>query len=408
MTIVTPSYNQGRFIAATIESVLTQDYPNIEYIIMDGGSTDETAAVVEPYLDRLTFISEKDRGQSHAINKGFSMARGEIVSYLNSDDVFLPGAIRRAVAALEADPSVAMVYGDGYQIDIDGATISHFAATQRFDLWRLAHLSAYILQQTVFWRKWACDAVGPFDEALYYGMDWDMFIRVGMQFPVQYIPAHMGAIREYATAKSFAGGAKRVRELTMISRRHTRKALPPAMFVYGLTTYEKIWNGRLERLIPTSLEPLRQKLQRLVTRVTHRVIAYFVRDFQGWYLDDWVSRRVFLMLPPARGRYIEVDVGLPSWFPHESQTISFVTDDGTTFAKETFDKGRFTLTIAVPPQYADRPFRFTIRARHTTVPSSEYGPFRRRVGFLLHDVRYGTLPATERAEPSRVGERVHV
>ena len=109
---------------------------------MDGGSTDETAQVVEPYLDRLTFISEKDRGQSHAINKGFAMARGEIVSYLNSDDIILPGAIRRAVEALEADPAIAMVYGDGYQIDIDGATISHFAPTQRFDLWRLSHLSA--------------------------------------------------------------------------------------------------------------------------------------------------------------------------------------------------------------------------------------------------------------------------
>ena len=99
VTVVTPSYNQGRFIRATIESVLSQDYPNLEYIIMDGGSTDETAAVVNDYASRLTWISEKDRGQSHAINKGFRMAKGEIVSWLNSDDYI------RSVQPLEADLS---------------------------------------------------------------------------------------------------------------------------------------------------------------------------------------------------------------------------------------------------------------------------------------------------------------
>ncbi len=114
-----------------------------------------------------------------------------------------------------------------------------------------------------------------------------MFIRVGMQYPVHYIPEHMGAIREYATAKSFAGGGKRVRELTKISRKHTRKKYPPAMFVYGLTTYEKIWNAQLERLFPPALRRLRNKAQWLVTRVTHRIIAYFVRDYQGWYADGW-------------------------------------------------------------------------------------------------------------------------
>ena len=100
VTIVTPSYNQGRFIRATIESVLAQDYPAIEYIIMDGGSTDETAAIASEYKERLTFISESDRGQSHAINKGFRMARGEIVSWINSDDIILPGAVGHAVRAL--------------------------------------------------------------------------------------------------------------------------------------------------------------------------------------------------------------------------------------------------------------------------------------------------------------------
>src|SRR6266550_874687 len=117
VTIVTPSFNQGRFIRQTIESVLTQDYPNIEYIIMDGGSTDETASVAAEYADRLRFVSEPDRGQSHAINKGFRMARGEVVSWLNSDDVILPGAVAHAVTAFELNPTLGAVYGEGYLID---------------------------------------------------------------------------------------------------------------------------------------------------------------------------------------------------------------------------------------------------------------------------------------------------
>ena len=117
VTIVTPSYNQGRFIRATIESVLSQDYGAIEYIVMDGGSTDNTAAVVREYSSRLKWISEKDRGQSDAINKGFRMAKGEIVSWLNSDDFILPGAVSLAVKAFERQPEIMAVYGEGYLID---------------------------------------------------------------------------------------------------------------------------------------------------------------------------------------------------------------------------------------------------------------------------------------------------
>ena len=105
VTVVTPSYSQGQFIRATIESVLSQDYPHIEYIIMDGGSTDETASVVKDYASRLTFISEKDRGQSHAINKGFLMARGSILGWLNSDDLYLPGCIRSSESVCSASIS---------------------------------------------------------------------------------------------------------------------------------------------------------------------------------------------------------------------------------------------------------------------------------------------------------------
>src|SRR5450432_4663135 len=122
VTVVTPSYNQGHFIRATIESVLSQDYPQVEYIIMDGGSTDQTASVVRDYASRLTFISEKDRGQSHAINKGFQMAKGSILAWLNSDDFYLPGSIGTAVDSLQGNAAAGAVYGEGYLIDRSGNT----------------------------------------------------------------------------------------------------------------------------------------------------------------------------------------------------------------------------------------------------------------------------------------------
>src|SRR5262249_38082759 len=158
-------------IRATIESVLSQDYPEIEYIVMDGGSTDNTAAVVKEYSSRLKWISERDHGQSHAINKGFRMARGEIVSWLNSDDVILPGAVTHAAHAFERNPRIGAVYGEGYQIDIDGNVKARFPATEAFNLWKLIYLSDYILQQTTYFRKSVFDEVGYIDENLHWGMD---------------------------------------------------------------------------------------------------------------------------------------------------------------------------------------------------------------------------------------------
>src|SRR5437773_10477182 len=205
-SVVTPSYNQGRFIRATIESVLSQDYPNVEYIIMDGGSADETASVVKDYASRLTFISEKDRGQTHAINKGFKRAHGQLLAYLNSDDVYLPGMIRMAIQGFQKNPNAGAVYGEGYLIDSEGKISSRFPYTESFNLWKLVYLSDYILQQTVAFRREALDEVGELDESLHYTMDWDILIRIGMKYPLEYIPEYMACLREYSTTNHFREG----------------------------------------------------------------------------------------------------------------------------------------------------------------------------------------------------------
>ncbi len=136
VSIITPSFNQGHFIEETIQSVLDQDYPNIEYLVIDGGSTDNTVEILRKYEGRLKWISEPDGGQSHAINKGFRMARGEIVAWLNSDDTLLPGAITKAAGHLAANRETMMVYGEGYLMDHHSQITGRFPATEPFNLWR--------------------------------------------------------------------------------------------------------------------------------------------------------------------------------------------------------------------------------------------------------------------------------
>ncbi|HLA97025.1 MAG TPA: glycosyltransferase family 2 protein, partial [Anaerolineales bacterium] len=131
VSIVTPSFNQGRFLEETIQSVLAQDYPRIEYLIVDGGSTDGSLEIIRRYADRLGWwVSEPDRGQTEALNKGFARARGEIFAWLNSDDTYLPQAVSEAVAYLQAHPEAGMVYGDANLVDEHGRVIGKFPARQ--------------------------------------------------------------------------------------------------------------------------------------------------------------------------------------------------------------------------------------------------------------------------------------
>jgi glycosyltransferase involved in cell wall biosynthesis len=388
VTVVTPSYNQGRFIATTIESVLAQDYPNVEFLVIDGASTDDTAAVVARYADRLTFVSEPDRGQSEAINKGFRRARGRYVAWLNSDDVFLPGAISAAVAALDANPDAGAVYGEGYQIDEAGNVISRFEVTQQFNLWKLLNVSDYILQQTVFFRRSIFDEIGLLDEALHYGLDWELLMRIGLRYPLVYVPHYMGAIREYPAAKSFAGGAKRARELAGIMRSHTRKRFPPGMFVYGMPSYVAAVNAGIARILRGPLAPLGARVQRRVAAVADRIVGEIVRHAQGWYTDGWASARADFTFRPSAGRYLVMDVSLPPWAPIERQRVT-LSVDGHAFASESFAPGEFRIPELLPRATWNRAVTVRVRAEHSFRPGSDGAARdRRKLAYVLRSFDY--------------------
>lgn len=220
VSIVTPSYNQARYIEATIQSVLAQDGAEVEYIIVDGGSNDGTQAVIEKYADRLAWwVSEKDRGQTDAINKGFARARGEVLAWLNSDDTYQPGALRAALAALAANPQAAMVYGDANYIDENGRVIGQFPAAQT-DYRRLLQGYVHIPQQSAFWRASYWRQVGPLDPGFYFAMDYDLWVRLAALAPLVYVPGQAWAnFRLHRDAKTIAADDRCWPEMLRVHRR---------------------------------------------------------------------------------------------------------------------------------------------------------------------------------------------
>lgn len=401
VTVVTPSLNQGRFIRATIESVLSQDYRNIEYIVMDGGSSDETASVIADYASRLTFISEKDRGQSHAINKGFQRATGRILAWLNSDDLFLPGAVSRAVRVFREKPSTGAVYGEGYLIDQGGNVTARFPCTEPLNLWKLVHLSDYILQQTAFFRGDVIGQLGYLDENLHYTMDWDLLIRIARRWPVEYVPEYLGCLREYPEAKSAAGGTRRVREITALLRRHTGMWLPPGCVVYGLDTYRRIWCQEIAARTPGFLGPISQRLQRCLMTAAELVIAHAILHSQGLYSDGWASRILRYMLPPGRGQ-LQIDGLVPGELRGQALTIEC---NGRVLGSFPVPVGDFRLTVDLPPEFAGQLLNLRVRARRRLVPSRF--PFRGDRRCLAYIVKRICWTRPMGVEPVPSSEAVH-
>jgi glycosyltransferase involved in cell wall biosynthesis len=183
VSVITPSFNQGEYLEETIQSVLQQDYPRIEYLLIDGGSTDSTLQIIRKYQHQLAYwVSEPDRGQAHALNKGLNRSQGDILGWLNSDDVLVPGAIRRAVDELQANPEVDVVYGRLERIDAQSRPVP----TPRLPKDRIDFNVDNMLEECTvnqagaFWRRKIMQKVGDLNESLRYGMDYEYWIRMAI------------------------------------------------------------------------------------------------------------------------------------------------------------------------------------------------------------------------------------
>ena len=202
VSIITPSYNQAQYLEETIRSVLGQDYQNLEYIIIDGGSNDGSPEIIQRYSDRLAYwVSETDQGQTDAINKGFARASGQILAWINSDDTYLPNTVSEAVEFLGTLPQAGLVYGDANLIDSNGEVIGKFPARQT-DYTRLRRGYVHIPQQAAFFRADVWRQVGPLDPSFYFAMDYDLWVRISRSAPIYYHPRLWANFRLHGSGKS--------------------------------------------------------------------------------------------------------------------------------------------------------------------------------------------------------------
>jgi glycosyltransferase involved in cell wall biosynthesis len=239
ISIVTPSFNQARFLRRTIDSVLSQDYPQVEYVVIDGGSTDGSVDVLrtygDTYGDRIRWVSEPDRGQSDAINKGFAHCRGAIRAYLNSDDVLWPGALRAVVAHFDRHPDWELVYGNAYNIDADDRILGRYP-TAPYSFERLLH-NCIICQPAAFWRARIVERVGPFDAGLHYAMDLDYWLRIDRaRGRIVHVPEVLACSRIHPATKTLSARGRVYCEILETCRRHAGAA--------GFSQYFAYWYHR--------------------------------------------------------------------------------------------------------------------------------------------------------------------
>lgn len=214
VSIVTPTYNQSAYLRETVESVLGQDYPHIEHLVIDDGSTDDTPRVLAEYTGRVEWERHDNMGQTPTINKGWQRSRGQIVTWLNSDDTLLPGAVSKAVEYLVRRPEVGIVFGDTFFTEDDGTPIERSKPRGTFDYTEfVVECENPIAQPSAFIRRTVVDDTGLLDPHYYYFMDWDFWLRAGARHRIEYTPELFSTYRLHPESKTVAQAAKAAPEL---------------------------------------------------------------------------------------------------------------------------------------------------------------------------------------------------
>ncbi len=248
LSFVIPTRNQAQFIAQCIDGCLAQGISDAEILVVDGASTDSTRDVLAGYGDRIRWISEPDRGQSDAINKGVRMARGTLVAWINSDDYYAgPRVVQRLVDAFESDPQLDIVYGDGERVDVAGVYLGPYRSRAIARVAEIVtHPASFVLQPSLLFRRQLFLDIGGLDDALHYTMDYELWIRMfDAARATRYVPEVIARARYHTDAKSVAAMGKQIHEAYRVKRRSARTlALGPvdrARMYAGVASLGAYW-----------------------------------------------------------------------------------------------------------------------------------------------------------------------
>jgi len=290
VTVITPSYNQGGYLAETIQSVLVQEGDfHLDYIIVDGGSTDDSVELIKHYQRLLNegawqvkcgrvnyrWVSEKDRGQTDALMKGFRMAEGEILAWLNSDDTYLTDALQKVVNVFSSEPEVSVLYGRTYYTDTKSGILGQYP-TEPFNYKRLAMFN-FVCQPSTFFRKSAFESAGGLDVSLRYVMDYDLWIRLAKQFEFRYMPEFLSTYRLHEESKTIS---------TRDALANHKEVLDAAIRYYNWAPLNRVYsycNQLLKARLPNALRKFNGLM--IFLSVPFSIFKYVILN-RGIRLDD--------------------------------------------------------------------------------------------------------------------------
>jgi glycosyltransferase involved in cell wall biosynthesis len=396
--VVTPSFNQGRYLRATIDSVLAQDYPNLDYFVSDGGSTDQSVDILRSYGDRLRWKSGPDDGQAAAVAEAWASSDADILAWLNSDDTYLDGAITAAVDHLLAHPEAAMVYGQAWYTNAAGRRVGPYP-TKAFDR-DLLRGECFICQPAVFVRREVFEVVDLPDTTLRYCLDYDLWIRISRHFQVAYLEQFLATSRLHMENKTLGETDGAIREAILVSRRHFGSPHPNWTLMLA--------HHRLRHVARRLRMPNRRLQQWLSGYLAQREAD---RIEAPPYEDGWAGPRTAIDVSAAEDDVVCVDIDFPMW-PYTGLLAITATCAGRVLAvRHVRGPRRLTLTFRLPPG-GPRPAHVVLEASRSFIPSEHLdgASDMRILSFRILGVRVGTMDSRQDLQVSeriaRVADRL--